>query len=71
MDKFTSSPSIEIVTVVERAFAVFESEEKVKLWLSTANSALNNMKPIDLFYLPTGLNMVNDILGRIEEGIYS
>jgi uncharacterized protein (DUF2384 family) len=29
------------------------------------------MKPVALFDTMTGLNMVNDILGRIEEGVYS
>jgi putative toxin-antitoxin system antitoxin component (TIGR02293 family) len=71
LDKRTSSHVIEIAKVVEHALAVFENEEKVKSWLNTANRALNNIKPIDLFYIPTGLGLVNDILGRIEEGVYS
>jgi putative toxin-antitoxin system antitoxin component (TIGR02293 family) len=71
LDKHTSSLIIEIAKVVEHAFAVFEDEKKVKNWLNAPNKALNNIKPIDLFYMPTGLNMVNDVLGRIEEGVYS
>ncbi|MDO3644472.1 antitoxin Xre/MbcA/ParS toxin-binding domain-containing protein [Mucilaginibacter sp. L3T2-6] len=71
LDRRTSSHIIEITKVVEHAFEVFEDEEKVKHWLNSPNRALNNIKPIDLFYLPTGLGMVNDILGRIEEGVYS
>jgi putative toxin-antitoxin system antitoxin component (TIGR02293 family) len=71
LSKHTSSIVIEIAKVVEHAFAVFENEEKVKSWLNYPNRALNSMKPIDLFYLPTGLNMVDTILGRIEEGVYS
>jgi putative toxin-antitoxin system antitoxin component (TIGR02293 family) len=71
LDKHTSSLVIEIAKVLEHAFKVFENEEKVKSWINTPNKALNHLKPIDLFYLPTGLNMVNDILGRIEEGVYS
>ncbi len=71
LDKRTSSHVIEIAKVVEHAFAVFEDDEKVKSWLNSSNQALNNIKPIDLFYLPTGLKMVNDVLGRIEEGVYS
>lgn len=71
LDKHTSSLVIEIAKVVEHAFVVFENEEKVKNWLNTPNKALNNIKPIDLFYMPTGLNMVSDILGRIEAGVYS
>lgn len=71
LDKHTSSLVIEIARVVAHAFAVFEDEKKVKSWLSAPNKALNNIKPIDLLYMPTGLNMVNDVLGRIEEGVYS
>ena len=71
LDRQTSSHLIEIAKVVEHAFAVFENEQKVNTWLNYPNRALNNTKPIDLFYVPTGLKMVNDILGRIEEGVYS
>ena len=71
LDKHTSSLVIEIAKVVEHAIAVFGDEEKVKRWLSTPNGALDNIKPIDLFHIPIGLNMVNTILGRIEYGVYS
>jgi putative toxin-antitoxin system antitoxin component (TIGR02293 family) len=71
LDKRTSSHIIEIAKVVEHAFAVFENEEKVKSWLNYPNRALSNIKPIDLFYIPTGLKMVDDVLGRIEYGIFS
>ena len=71
LDRRTSSHIIEITKVVEHAFEVFENEEKVKKWLNTINMGLNNMKPIDLFYIPTGLAMVDKVLSRIEEGVYS
>ena len=71
LSKHISSHLIEIAKVTEHAFDVFEDEEKVKNWLHTPNRALNKIKPIDLFYIPTGLTMVNDLLGRIEEGVYS
>jgi len=56
---------------MRHTFKVFGDEEKAKSWLNTPNRGLNNIKPIDLFYLSTGLGMVNDILGRIEHGVYS
>ncbi|HVS92369.1 MAG TPA: antitoxin Xre/MbcA/ParS toxin-binding domain-containing protein [Mucilaginibacter sp.] len=71
LDKRTSSHVIEIAKVVEHAFEVFEDEDSVKQWLNTANRALGGIKPIDLFYIPTGLGLVDDILGRIEYGVYS
>eukprot|EP01133_Synstelium_polycarpum_P016533 gene16533-19648_t len=71
LDKYASSHVIEVAKVVEHAFEVFENEDKVQRWLSTPNRALNNMKPLALFYMPTGLAMVDQVLGRIEEGVYS
>jgi len=71
LGKYTSSLAIEIAKVVEHALNVFEDEEKVKSWLNSPIRALNYAKPIDLFYLPTGLKMVDNILGRIEYGVYS
>jgi putative toxin-antitoxin system antitoxin component (TIGR02293 family) len=71
LNRHTSSIVIEIAKVIEHAFSVFGNEEKAKLWLNSPNRALNNINPVDLFYIPTGLKMVNDILGRIEEGVYS
>lgn len=71
LDRYTSSHIIEVTKVVAHAFEVFEQEEKMQKWLSTPNRALNQMKPLDLFYIPTGLAMVDNVLGRIEEGVYS
>ena len=71
LDKKTSSHALEIAKVVQHAYEVFRDEEKVKVWINRENNALNNMKPIQIFDTLSGLNMVNDILGRIEEGVYS
>jgi putative toxin-antitoxin system antitoxin component (TIGR02293 family) len=71
LDRQTSSHIIEVAKVVEHAFEVFEDEERVQKWLNTPNRALNQFKPLELFYIPTGLAMVDNVLGRIEEGIYS
>jgi putative toxin-antitoxin system antitoxin component (TIGR02293 family) len=71
LDKKTSSHAFEIAKVVQHAYEVFRDEEKVKLWINRENKALNNMKPVQIFDTLSGLNMVNDILGRIEEGVYS
>lgn len=70
-DRKTSSHILEVTKVVKHAFDVFESEEGVQRWLNSPVQALNNMKPLDLFYSPTGLSLVDNILTRIEEGVYS
>jgi putative toxin-antitoxin system antitoxin component (TIGR02293 family) len=71
LDKKTSSHAVEIARVLQHTYDVFRDEEKVKRWLNKENRALNNVKPVELFDTLSGLNMVNDILGRIEEGVYS
>jgi putative toxin-antitoxin system antitoxin component (TIGR02293 family) len=71
LDRRTSSHALEIAKVMQHGYEVFEDEEKLKRWISKENRALNGMKPVSLFATLTGLSMVNDILGRIEEGVYS
>ena len=71
LDKRTSSHALEIAKVMQHAYEVFEDGEKIKRWINKENRALNGMKPIQLFDTLTGLVMVNDILARIEEGVYS
>jgi len=56
---------------VEHAFEVFEDETSVKQWLNAPNRALGGARHLDLFYIPTGLGMVDNILGRMEYGVYS
>ena len=71
LDKKTSSHALEIAKVMQHGYVVFEDEEKLRRWINKENRALNGMKPLALFDTLTGLTMVNDILGRIEEGVYS
>ena len=71
LDKKISSHALEIAKLMQHAYEVFEDEEKAKTWMSRENRALNGKKPVELFDTLTGLNMVNDVLGRIEEGVYS
>lgn len=71
LGRHTSSHVIEIAKVVQHAVEVFEDEDKVRDWLTTPNRALNGMPPLEIFHMPTGLALVDDVLGRIEEGVYS
>jgi putative toxin-antitoxin system antitoxin component (TIGR02293 family) len=71
LDRRISSHMLEIARIMVHALAVFEDADKLKRWLHKENKALNNMKPVHLFSTLTGLNLVNDVLGRIEEGVYS
>jgi len=71
LDKKTSSHAVEIAKVLQHAYDVFRDKDKLKRWLNAENKALNNLKPVELFDTLSGLVLVNDVLGRIEEGVYS
>ncbi|WAC15269.1 MbcA/ParS/Xre antitoxin family protein [Dyadobacter pollutisoli] len=67
----TSSLSIEIANTIAKGLSVFGNVNALNRWLQKGNKALNNQKPFDLMNTPTELKLINQILGRIEEGVYS
>ena len=71
LDKKTSSHAVEIAKILQHAYEVFRDKDKLKRWLNAENKALNDLKPVELFDTLSGLTLVNDVLGRIEEGVYS
>jgi putative toxin-antitoxin system antitoxin component (TIGR02293 family) len=71
LNRKISSHALEIAKLVQHAYTVFRNEEKVKRWLNRENRALNNMKPVELLDTLSGLILVDDVLGRIEEGVYT
>ncbi|RZK36262.1 MAG: DUF2384 domain-containing protein [Pedobacter sp.] len=71
LDIRTSSLVIEVARVLEHTYQVFDDKEKVQRWLSKPNNALHGETPLSLFSTPTGIGMIEDVLTRIEEGVYS
>lgn len=66
-----SEKIIEMTEVTNIGLDVFEDMSKFKLWLSTPNFALGNLKPIDLLKDSYGKEMVISELIRINYGILS
>ncbi|WP_165939975.1 type II RES/Xre toxin-antitoxin system antitoxin [Dyadobacter psychrotolerans] len=71
LSNLVSSLSIEIASTFAKGLAVFEDADRLNRWMHKDNKALNGQKPFDLLNTPTGIKLVNQILGRIEEGVYS
>jgi putative toxin-antitoxin system antitoxin component (TIGR02293 family) len=71
LDSLSSSISIEIAQVMAKGLSLFEDRDKLKRWLYTENRALQGRKPFDILNTPTGIKMVNRVLTRIEEGVYT
>jgi len=71
LDSSISSLIFEIASVYAKAFEIFRDLDKVTRWFNNPNKGLRRQKPFDLLNTATGIRMVNQVLGRIEEGVYS
>jgi putative toxin-antitoxin system antitoxin component (TIGR02293 family) len=54
-----------------KAVEVFESEENARRWLTSAQFGLGGAVPLDYAETEVGGREVEDLLGRIEYGVYS
>ncbi len=54
-----------------RAVQVLESEENARRWLTSAQFGLGGAVPLDYAETEVGAREVEDLLGRIEYGVYS
>lgn len=54
-----------------QAANVLGSEEKAARWLRRPNRALGNEVPLELLESEIGARQVEEVLGRIEYGVYS
>ena len=57
--------------ILAHAEQVFNNRSKVATWLHRPNQALHNAIPLDLLDTDIGATQVDDVLGRIEHGIFS
>ncbi|HVY73230.1 MAG TPA: antitoxin Xre/MbcA/ParS toxin-binding domain-containing protein [Puia sp.] len=71
LDVSVSSHAFEMAEVIARGLEVFETEGRFSRWLHKENFALHGARPLDLLDSPAGIRLVTELLGRIEEGVYS
>jgi len=57
--------------LVGRAREVLESEEAARTWLRSPQVGLGGAIPLDYAETEVGAREVEDLLGRIEHGVYS
>jgi putative toxin-antitoxin system antitoxin component (TIGR02293 family) len=62
---------VRLYRATERAAAVFGDKDKADEWLNTPNLVLNGQTPLSLLDSDIGAESVIDILGRIEQGVFS
>lgn len=59
------------VSILLRATALLGSQKAAEAWLVKPAMALNQQRPLDLLASPVGLKLVEDLLGRLEYGVYT
>lgn len=57
--------------IVMRAAEILGSQEEASHWLDNPNGALGGRTPLELLGTDLGRRQVEDVLGRIEHGVYS
>lgn len=57
--------------ILGRATAIFGSQEDAEAWLEQPAMALDQRRPIDLLSTPAGVESVEQLLTRIEYGVYT
>jgi len=62
---------LRLAALLERATQVFEDEADAADWLRAPNLALGGVAPLALADTELGAREVDDLLGRLEHGVYS
>lgn len=70
LNKEITSHIILIIQLFQKGYRIF-GKEKFRLWIRTMNNVLDRNKPMDIMDTSIGIEMIEDVLGRIEQGVYS
>ena len=62
---------VRFARLMGRAVTVFESDENARRWLTAPQFGLGGAVPLDYAGTEVGAREVEDLLGRIEYGVYS
>ncbi len=62
---------IRLARVTQRALQVLESERIVLRWLRSPNASLGGATPLGMLDTDLGTGAVEEVLGRIEYGVFS
>ncbi|MBZ8182378.1 type II RES/Xre toxin-antitoxin system antitoxin [Oscillatoria salina] len=71
LDVTESDRLYRLARIIARAIAVFEDSETAKNWLNRPNRALAEATPLELLDTDAGTQKVDELLDKIEYGVYS
>ena len=70
LNKEITSHLIQLIELFQKGHKLF-GEEKYNKWIRTPNKILDNNQPLEIMDTSIGIEMIEDVLGRIEHGVYS
>lgn len=70
-DRTVSERAVKLAMLAVRGIRVLGDQNEFCSWLQTPNVALGNRTPVSLLTSVIGMGMVEDVLGRIEHGVYA
>jgi len=70
LEAMESDRLFRLARVFSHALEVFETPERARDWLESDNRALSGDKPLELLDTDAGAREVDEVLGRIEHGIF-
>jgi putative toxin-antitoxin system antitoxin component (TIGR02293 family) len=71
LDPSESDRVVRYARLMGRAVEVLESEDSARAWLNSPQVGLGGAVPLDYAETELGAREVEDLLGRIEHGVYS
>lgn len=71
LTKEQSGRTWKFAEILTKATDVFGSQSEAERWLTAPAMALDQSRPIDLLGTPVGVELVEQLLGRIEYGVYT
>lgn len=71
LDRDESDRVVRFARLMGLALEVFESEDNARRWLQTPQVGLGGAVPLDYAVTEAGAREVEDLLNRIEHGVYS
>ncbi len=70
LDVSTTEQILQIAEVFSRGNDVFGSTDNFQNWMNSENMSIGGRKPIELLPSRYGAQMVLDVIGRIEHGVF-
>ncbi|WP_162628805.1 type II RES/Xre toxin-antitoxin system antitoxin [Marinobacter bohaiensis] len=72
LDTDLSDHTVALLDIFSATLKLFEGNEAAaRRWLKSPERALGNKMPMELIELEAGRNVVKDLIGRLEHGIFS